>query len=69
MGKELQNNVSVFCFCSLPRQVLGPKYLFYELENSFWGLEIIILGTEVTGPGAHLQVAEYLASVLNAARL
>ena len=62
---------SVIAHCPVPRQ--GPwsqrTYLFYELENSFWGLEIIILGTEVTGPGAHLQVAEYLASVLNAARL
>ena len=63
MGKELQNNVSVFCYCSLPRRgSLVSKYLFYELENSFWGLEIIILGTEVTDPGAHLQVAECLVS-------
>ena len=73
MVKELQNNISVFCYCSLPRLPRqGPwSQSIYSMNKKIHsGIRNCNLGTEwVTGPGAHLQLAKYLASVLNAACL
>ena len=65
MVKELQNNISVFCYCSLPRLPRqGPwSQSIYSMNKKIHsGIRNFNLGTEwVTGPGAHLQLASWVS--------